>query len=81
MDSLTDAFSFLQQSLFEAVVQPLVFAVGQAHLLDKAFEGTGWLVVGLLQIAFLLAVVGPMQRRWPAEPLPDVQHREVGVDV
>ena len=31
MDSLTDAFSFLQQSLFEAVVQPLVFAVGQAH--------------------------------------------------
>ena len=47
MDSLTVAFSFLQQSLFEAVVQPLVFAVGQAHLLDKAFEGTGWLVVGL----------------------------------
>ena len=48
MDSLIDAFSFLQQSLFEAVVQPLVFAVGQAHLLDKAYEGTGWLVVGLL---------------------------------
>ena len=79
MDSLTDAFSFLQQSLFEAVVQPLVFAVGQAHLLDKAFEGTGWLVVGLLQIAFLLAVVGPMQRRWPAEPLHDP--RAVQVDV
>ena len=79
MDSLTDVFSFLQQSLFEAVVQPLVFAVGQAHLLDKAFEGTGWLVVGLLQIAVLLSVVGPMQRRWPAEPLHDP--RAVRVDV
>ena len=79
MDSLIDAFSFLQQSLFEAVVQPLVFASGQAHLLDKAYEGTGWLVVGLLQIAVLLTVLGPMQRRWPAEPLHDP--RAVRVDV
>jgi hypothetical protein len=30
MDTLIDAFSWLQQSLFEAVVQPLVFALGQA---------------------------------------------------
>ncbi|MEY3612870.1 MAG: hypothetical protein RJB14_2592 [Pseudomonadota bacterium] len=63
MNTLIDAFAGLQQSLFEALVQPLVFAVGQAHLLDKAYEGTGWLVVGLLQIAVLLSVVGPMQRR------------------
>ena len=79
MDSLIDAFSWLQQSLFEAVVQPLVFAMGLAHFLDKAYEGTGWLVVGLLQMAVLLAVVGPMQRRWPAEPLHD--RRAVRVDV
>ncbi len=79
MDTLIDAFSWLQQSLFEALVQPLVFALGQAHLLDKAYEGTGWLVVGMLQIAVLLTVLGPMQRRWPAEPLHDP--RAVRVDV
>ncbi|WP_396437690.1 sterol desaturase family protein [Limnohabitans sp.] len=79
MDTLIDAFSWLQQSLFEAVVQPLVFALGLAQLLEKAYEGTGWLVVGLLQIAVLLTVLGPMQRRWPAEPVQDT--RAVRVDV
>jgi sterol desaturase/sphingolipid hydroxylase (fatty acid hydroxylase superfamily) len=79
MDSLIDAFSWMQQSLFEAVVQPLVFALGLAQLLEKAYEGTGWLVVGLLQIAVLLMVLGPMQRRWPVEPVLDT--RAVRVDV
>ena len=63
MDTFIDAFSWMQQSLFEALVQHLVFALGLAHLLDKAYEGTGWLVVGLLQIGVLLTVLGPMQRR------------------
>ena len=50
MDALIESFATLQQTLFEAWVQPLVFGMGQGHLLDKAFEGAGWLVVGLLQL-------------------------------
>jgi sterol desaturase/sphingolipid hydroxylase (fatty acid hydroxylase superfamily) len=79
MDTLTDAFAFLQQWLFETVVQPLSFALGQGHLLETAYEGTGWLVVGLLQMAVMVAVIGPLQKRWPVEPMTDA--RAVKVDI
>lgn len=79
MDFLIDLFDRCQQTLFEAVVQPIAFAAGQGHLLDKAYEGIGWVVVGLLQLLVMLVVIGPMQRRWPAEPMRDRQ--AVRVDV
>jgi len=79
MDSLIDAFAWAQQWLFETVVQPLGFALGAANLLELAYEGTGWLLVGLLQVAVMLVVIGPMQRLWPVEPLSD--RRAVRVDV
>jgi sterol desaturase/sphingolipid hydroxylase (fatty acid hydroxylase superfamily) len=79
MDVLTDAFAFLQQWLFENLVQPVGFALGQGHLLETAYEGTGWLVVGLLQIVVMLAVIGPLQKRWPVEPMADA--RAVKVDI
>ncbi len=79
MDALTDAFAFLQQWLFETLVQPVGFALGQGNLLEKAYEGTGWLVVGLLQIAVMLVVIGPLQKRWPAEPMADA--RAVKIDI
>jgi sterol desaturase/sphingolipid hydroxylase (fatty acid hydroxylase superfamily) len=79
MDFLIDLFDRCQQTLFEAVVQPIAFAAGQGHLLDKAYEGIGWVVVGLLQLLVMGVVIGPMQRRWPAEPMRDRQ--AVRVDV
>lgn len=79
MDAWLDGFSWLQQALFEAVVQPIAFAAGQGHLLEKAYEGTGWLVVGLLQIAVMLTVIGPLQRLWPAESQTDGQAIRVDV--
>jgi sterol desaturase/sphingolipid hydroxylase (fatty acid hydroxylase superfamily) len=79
MDFLIDLFDRCQQTLFEAVVQPIAFAAGQGHLLDKAYEGIGWVVVGLLQLLVMWVVIGPMQRRWPAEPMRDRQ--AVRVDV
>ena len=71
MDTLTDAFALAQQWLFEALVQPLALWAGQANLLEKAYEGTGWLLVGLLQIVVMLVVIGPLQRLWPVEPVRD----------
>ncbi len=79
MNFLIELFEGLQQTLYEALVQPIAFALGQGHLLEKAYEGTGWVVVGLLQLAVMLVVIGPLQRRWPAEPLRDRQ--AVRVDV
>jgi sterol desaturase/sphingolipid hydroxylase (fatty acid hydroxylase superfamily) len=79
MNWLMHLFESLQQALYEALVQPLAFAAGQGHLLEKAYEGTGWIVVGLLQLAVMLVVIGPLQRRWPVEPTHDQQ--AVRVDV
>lgn len=68
---LSDAFGQVQQWLFEAVVQPLVFEAGMGNLLEDAYTATGWLLVGLIQMLVLLAVIGPLQRWRPVEYMSD----------
>ncbi len=76
---LTDQFAALQQWLFEAAVQPLVYAVGLGGRVEEAFDATGWLLVGLIQVAVLVAVIGPLQRWRPVEPVTD--RRAIRVDI
>ena len=71
MEVLSDWFSLAQQWLFEAVVQPFVFAIGLGGFVEDAFGATGWLLVGLLQVLVLLCVIGPLQRWRPVEPVTD----------
>jgi sterol desaturase/sphingolipid hydroxylase (fatty acid hydroxylase superfamily) len=71
MDGVVDAFAVVQQWLFEALVQPIAFALGAGNLLELAYDGTGWLVVGLLQIGAMLLLIAPLQRLWPVEPMAD----------
>ena len=71
METLANGFSDLQAALFEAVVEPLAFALGLGHRLADAYGATGWLLVGLLQLAVLLVVIGPLQRWRPVEPVTD----------
>lgn len=71
MNYLQQAFDAAQQGLFESVIQPAMFAVGLGHLLEEGYAATGWLLVGLVQIAIMLAVIGPLQRWRPAEPVTD----------
>ncbi len=56
--------------LFERCVQPLLYALGGASYLTDAYDGTGWLLVGALQILVLLCVIGPLQRWRALEPTP-----------
>ncbi|KQW76292.1 sterol desaturase family protein [Methylibium sp. Root1272] len=79
METLTDLFAQAQQALFEAVVQPLLFSLGFGNLLEDGFDATGWLLVGLLQLAVMLAVIAPLERWRPVEPVVDRQ--AVRVDV
>ena len=79
MEWLINLFADAQQALFEQVVGPLTFAVGLGHLLEDAFDATGWLLVGLVQIAVLVAGVGPMQRWGPVEAGTD--RGKVGTDM
>lgn len=71
MESLTDLFGTAQQWLFESLVQPVVFAMGLGGWLEDAYTATGWLLVGLLQIAAMLLVIAPLQRWRPVEPVTD----------
>jgi sterol desaturase/sphingolipid hydroxylase (fatty acid hydroxylase superfamily) len=71
MDWLEDTFSAAQQWLFETLMQPAMFAMGQGHLLEDGYAASGWLLVGLIQLAILLALIGPLQRWWPVEPVSD----------
>ena len=71
MDGLADIFSNLQGLLFEQVLQPVMFAIGLGHLLPDGFNATGWLLVGLLQLLVMVAVIGPLQRWRPVEPITD----------
>jgi sterol desaturase/sphingolipid hydroxylase (fatty acid hydroxylase superfamily) len=71
MEDWSHVFSFVQQWLYETAVQPLTFELGLGIRLEDAFEATGWLLVGLLQIGALLLVIGPLQRWRPVEAIAD----------
>ena len=65
-----DALAALQEAVF-AMVVPLLFSLGLGNFLEDAYAASGWLLAGLLQIAVLLLVIGPLQRWRPVEPVTD----------
>jgi sterol desaturase/sphingolipid hydroxylase (fatty acid hydroxylase superfamily) len=76
---MTDLFGQAQQALFEAVVQPLLFAAGLGNLLEDGFRATGWLLVGLLQLLVVVTLLRALERWRPVEPTTD--RAAVRVDV
>ncbi len=71
MDWFSDIFSAAQQWLFEAAVQPAMFALGMGNLLEDGYDATAWFMVGVLQVLILLAIIGPLQRWRPVEAVTD----------
>ena len=71
METLSAGFTGAQQALFESVVQPLLYALGGASLLEDAYVATGWWLVGMLQLVLMLAVIAPLQRWRPVEAVTD----------
>ncbi|MBP6765090.1 MAG: sterol desaturase family protein [Rubrivivax sp.] len=79
MDTLSNLFGDLQLWLFEGAVQPLMFGLGMGNLLEDGYRSTGWLLVGLLQIAVMLTMIHALERWRPVEPVTD--RAAVRVDV
>lgn len=71
IDSFSDTFAQAQAWLFEAAVQPIVYGLGLGGFVEQAFNGTMWLLVGVLQLLVLVAVLVPLQRKFPVEPITD----------
>ncbi|MBX3620165.1 MAG: sterol desaturase family protein [Rhizobacter sp.] len=67
----TDLFARAQEGLFESVLQPLEFWLGLGNLLEDGYNATGWLLVGLLQLAVMLVFFGALERWRPVESVTD----------
>ena len=78
-DGLGDLFGVVQQWLFEHAMQPVLFHLGMGNLLEDGYVATGWLLVGLLQIAVMLTLIAALERWRPVEPVTD--RAAVRVDV
>jgi sterol desaturase/sphingolipid hydroxylase (fatty acid hydroxylase superfamily) len=68
---VVDAFDQLQQVVYEGLVQPLMYALGMANLLEDGFTATGWLLVGVIEIVLMLTVMRALERWRPVEPVTD----------
>lgn len=82
-DAAMALFGLAQEWLFEGLIQPAMYGMGLASFLSDAYNATGWLLVGLMQIAVLLLVICPLQRWRPVEPwsADAVLRRQVRADV
>ncbi|MBH2009759.1 MAG: sterol desaturase family protein [Xanthomonadaceae bacterium] len=82
MDWLTGIFVGVQAWLFQALVQPALFALGLSSLFEDAYGATAWFMMGVIQIIILLAVIGPLQRWRPVEAMDSPSERaSIRVDV
>ncbi len=73
IDFAIELFQRLQQALFEGLVQPLLYSLGMANLSEDAFEGTGWLLMGVLQIVVIVSLFRLLELWRPVEPVTDRQ--------
>jgi sterol desaturase/sphingolipid hydroxylase (fatty acid hydroxylase superfamily) len=71
IDAFVQAFGSLQQALFEAWVQPALFHLGMGNLLEDGFAGTGWLLLGVLQVIIIVTVFRALEVWRPVEPVTD----------
>lgn len=71
MDTLIALFSEIQSALFVSLVQPALFGMGLAGFLEDAYGGTGWFLVGLVQVSLLLLLVAPLERWRPVQAITD----------
>ncbi len=78
-DSLQRVFDTVQTTLFEALVQPLIYRMGWMAHLEDAYGATEWFLLGVIQVVALYAILRPLEARFPAERWDD--RRGIGVDV
>jgi sterol desaturase/sphingolipid hydroxylase (fatty acid hydroxylase superfamily) len=75
IQTLTDWLGLAQGWLFETAIQPLVFQLGFGEFVEDAFEGTEWLLIGVLELALLFLVLRPLESMIPAQKITDPRAR------
>ncbi len=77
--SAVDLFAAVHGWVFMNLVEPVLFRLDGAGIMEQAYDGTEFFLLGLVQIALLYAVLRPLEALWPAERWDD--RRGVFVDV
>jgi sterol desaturase/sphingolipid hydroxylase (fatty acid hydroxylase superfamily) len=74
-----DAFTAVHSWIFMAIVEPVLFRFDGAGIMEQAYDGTEFFLLGLVQIGVLYAILRPLEARFPAERWDS--RRGVAVDV
>jgi sterol desaturase/sphingolipid hydroxylase (fatty acid hydroxylase superfamily) len=59
--TLVEWFSEAHGWLFQLAVQPLLFALGLGDVVEEAFNGTEWFMIGLIEIALIYLLLRPLE--------------------
>jgi sterol desaturase/sphingolipid hydroxylase (fatty acid hydroxylase superfamily) len=73
------AFTTVHSWIFMTIVEPILFQFDGAGVMEQAYDGTEFFLLGLIQIGLLYAVLRPLEAWRPAERWAD--RRAVMVDV
>lgn len=79
IDGLAGMLETAQSALFERLTLPVLFDLGLMRFAEDAYAATGWLLLGLAQIAVLWLVLRPLEAWRPVEAWAD--RRAIRVDV
>jgi sterol desaturase/sphingolipid hydroxylase (fatty acid hydroxylase superfamily) len=74
-----DGFTAVHSWVFMTIVEPLLFRFDGAGIMEQAYDGTEFFLLGLVQIGVLYAILRPLEAWRPAERWDD--RRGVAVDV
>jgi len=77
MEWLSDRFVAIQDRLFEALVEPGLYAAGLMDWADEAYDALGFLMVGAIEMLVLAGLLLPLERLRPAERWPDRRATQV----
>jgi len=61
----------IEATVFQNVVLPVVYHLGFGGYAEDAYTGTEWLLVGLVQIAVMVLILGPLEKMRPVEAVTD----------
>ena len=72
---LADWLGQAQGWLFQTVIEPVLYYAGMGDVVEDAFEGTEWFLIGLCELFLIFLVLRPMESLIPAQPITDKRAR------
>jgi sterol desaturase/sphingolipid hydroxylase (fatty acid hydroxylase superfamily) len=69
----------IEATVFQDMILPVVYHLGFGGYAEDAFTGTEWLLVGVVQIAVMILILGPLEKLNPVEPVTD--RRAIRTDI